>query len=552
MKKTFYILAAAVLAFTSCDSYLDKLPDDRAEVDNSDKVSSLLLSAYPSVVNYVVMETSSDNVTDNGRQYSTIDLMKETYLFKNITVVDTDSPNEVWDGYFRAIASANQAIAALEMIGVDESNQAQLSEAKLCRAFSMFMLANTFCMAYDPTKADQYLGLPFPTIPGQLITERGTLAELYAKIDQDIEDALPHVTDAYSVPKYHFNTKAAYAFAARFNLYYQKWQKAADYATVALGSDPASLMRDYPKMAQFGVEDINNRYVNASEPANFMLLAAHSLAGRCMGLYSYSERFRHNNNMTSYETYWAAAPWGQGSTSNTIYYANKMYGTNQLVYYPKVGEFFEYTDKVAGIGYVHIVSTAFTADETILVRAEANAMLEKYNECVNDLNIWVVSHCAEEKSGKTRPTLSVESLVSFWAPLDYAPRTPDGNRDRSIKKMLHPQGFVVENCEDSTKMSKQEALIQMTLHMRRLETLVEGHRFMDLKRYGIEFSHMVSGEDPVVFYAGDVRGAIQLPADVINAGMEANPRQEVYGPTLPEGDAEGGDPEGDPEGDGDE
>ncbi len=550
MKKTFYIFAIAVLALTSCDSFLDRNPDDRAEVDDVDKVTNLVISAYPTVVNYVVMETSSDNVTDNGRQYGTIDLMKEVYLFKDITVVDNDSPHEIWDGYYAAIASANQAISAIEAIGVSDENKAALSEAKLCRAFSMFMLANTFCMAYDPTKADTYLGLPYPLEPGLLITERGTLAKLYENIDKDIEDALPNVTDAYSVPKYHFNTKAAYAFAARFNLYYQKWDKAAAYATKALGSNPASLMRDYPKMAQFGVDDINNKYVNASEPANFMLLAANSLAGRCMGLYSYSERFRHNNNMTSYETYWTTAPWGTGSTNNTLYYANKLYGTNQLVYYPKVGEFFEYTDKVAGIGYVHIVSTPFTADETILVRAEANAMMEKYQDCVDDLNIWVISHCAETKGTAKRPKLTIDNLVSFWADLDYAPRTPDGNRDRSIKKMLHPQGFTVKDCEDSTMMSKQEALIQMTLHMRRLETLVEGHRFMDLKRYGIEYSHMVSGEDPVVFYAGDVRGAIQLPVDVISVGMEANPRREVYGPELPdEGDTSG---EGSEEGDSEE
>ena len=60
--------------------------------------------------------------------------------------------------------------------------------------------------------------------------------------------------------------------------------------------------------------------------------------------------------------------------------------------------------------------------------------------------------------------------------------------------------------------------------MRRIETWKTGLRFMDLKRYGIEYTHFRAGEDPIVFKAGDKRGALQLPEDVLKAGLEANPR----------------------------
>ena len=40
-------MALATLSVaTSCDSYLDKLPDDRAEVNTPEKATSLLVSAY--------------------------------------------------------------------------------------------------------------------------------------------------------------------------------------------------------------------------------------------------------------------------------------------------------------------------------------------------------------------------------------------------------------------------------------------------------------------------------------------------------------------------
>jgi hypothetical protein len=50
---------------------------------------------------------------------------------------------------------------------------------------------------------------------------------------------------------------------------------------------------------------------------------------------------------------------------------------------------------------------------------------------------------------------------------------------------------------------------------------------MDLKRYGIEYTHPVIGEDPVVFIRGDLRGAIQIPTTVVAAGLQDNPRQSA-------------------------
>ncbi|MBF1605893.1 MAG: carbohydrate-binding protein, partial [Prevotella shahii] len=49
MKKINLLLAAAssMLFLASCDSYLDKLPADRAELNTIEKVQNLLSTAYP-------------------------------------------------------------------------------------------------------------------------------------------------------------------------------------------------------------------------------------------------------------------------------------------------------------------------------------------------------------------------------------------------------------------------------------------------------------------------------------------------------------------------
>ena len=49
---------------------------------------------------------------------------------------------------------------------------------------------------------------------------------------------------------------------------------------------------------------------------------------------------------------------------------------------------FEYTDKVAGIGFPKRIRAEFTGEETLLTRAEARIFMGKIDEAVSDLNIW--------------------------------------------------------------------------------------------------------------------------------------------------------------------
>lgn len=523
------IAFSALALTTSCDSFLDKLPDDRAEVNTSEKVTSLLVSAYPTCSNILLTECSSDNVTDNGQQYSTLKMIEEAYRFQTITAETTDSPKTLWNGYYSAIASANQALASIDEMGNPASLQAQRAEALLCRAYSMFCLANTFCMAYNPEKAEQYMGLPYPTKPETTVRpdyERGTLKQLYENINKDIEEALPNVDDnIYTQPKYHFNQKAAYAFAARFNLYYMNYDKAIQYASQVLGANPASMLRDWTALKDLAnSEDINNGYIKSAVKTNLLITPAYSIAGRYLQSGA-GYRFAHNNAINSYETYRAKMPWGSSYATTTLYPSRTMYGNQYIVFYPKLFEQFEYTDKVNGTGYPHTVPIAFTADETILCRAEAYALKKDYAHAIEDINTWIKSHTSEVSNDEKtqRPVMTEESINDFYGTgvtaMPYEPTVVTSNVQRSVRKKFNPQGFTVES-------GTQENILEFILQMRRVETCFDGLRFQDLKRYGIEYGHLVDGESAVVFKAGDLRGAIQLPNDVIEAGLPANPREE--------------------------
>lgn len=521
MKKLSILsLAAGMLALASCDSYLDKLPDDRAEVNSLDKAKKFLVSAYSNHSTNFVFYMSSDNVTDNGVLYVAQPNQQNAYKWQPIETEGNDDPKQVWNANYEAAAVANMA---LEALAGEESADAQAlrAEALLCRAFAMFQNANMFCMAWNDSKADEYLGIPYPKVAGESVNERGTLRQTYENINADIEAALPLLNDGYlTVPKYHFNQKAAYAFAARFNLFYQNWDKAIEYATKALGGNPSSLMRDMDSYATLaGVDDIHNKWIRSGENCNLMFVDAVSTNGRAHMGDSRYKRFNHNRDIITTQTMWAKTPWSNNKSSaeeNALQEARRMYGSNQAVYIPSLNEDFEIKDKINQTGYAHVVDPVFTGDETILTRAEAYIMKKDYDKALADMNTWLTAHC--DVTSPKFLTLTVDNINTTLDAIRMTEVPSRAVSEESIKKPLNPQGFSVEE-------GTQTNMIYVVLQMRRITTMYQGQRWLDIKRWGIEFTHHLDGEDNLVFKAGDLRGAIQLPYDVIEAGLEPNPRE---------------------------
>lgn len=544
-------IIALSMGLASCNDYLDKLPDDRAEVNTTEKVNQLLVSAYPDHSPSFLFWMSSDDVDDNGKAYTAQLNQEQMYRWQNVEGRGNDDPRTLWNNYYEKCATANEALAAIDAMGNPASMAAQRAEALLCRAFSMFMCANTFCMAYDPQKADEYMGIPYPKTAGTSVNERGTLRETYENIAADIEAALPYVNeDHLLVPKYHWNQKAANAFAARFYLYYHDYDKTIQYATACLGSNPVEFLHMLGDWSSLGATDFFHAFKNSAVPANFIFMPAYSTCGRATSGSTAYKRFGLNRIITLNEMFWIKTPWwGSGSSANVFWPSHKLYGPNQNIRFPVHNEEFEYTDKVNGTGYAHTLEVPFQGEETLLCRAEAYALKGDFANAIADMNTWAQGFTAESyiyTSGgkryiKRRTDITQENLDNFFKDMYYSAVTPDDGitsaelqadptlaaKQRWIKKTLHPQGFTVAE-------GTQENCINLILWMRRVSMPYQGIRFQDLKRYGIEYTHFLDGEDPIVFKAGDLRGAIQLPDDVIKAGLPENPREEASTATTGE------------------
>jgi len=148
---TLIVLAAALVALPACNDFLDEMPDNRTELDSSDKITSLLVSAYSEHTYPVTCEYASDNVDETALVSPNFEPEQEEYYrWQDVTAaVTNEAPQAVWSQYYMAIAAANQALDAIKELGGADTPQlkAAKGEALICRAYAHFCLANMFCQA---------------------------------------------------------------------------------------------------------------------------------------------------------------------------------------------------------------------------------------------------------------------------------------------------------------------------------------------------------------------------------------------------------------------
>ena len=523
MKKNNTILLTALTVVTVLVSgcgFLDKNPDMRATIDTKEKVQLLLVSAYTKANFGAICEFSSDQVIDNNAPDKTghcnslqpLDKMYDEIFAWEVIKSDgsQDSPKYIWDGCYSAIATCNHALVAideLEAKGIDM--RAERGEALISRAYHHFILANVFCQAWkDENLSRQDLGITYMTEPERTVAplyERGTLADTYKCIQKDLEEGLPLVDDNYySVPKYHFNTKAAHAFAARFYLYTRQWDKVIEHANQVLSTDDAAtLSLLYDAKAGYALNDPYQEQLMWIDPAaQYNLLIYTTMSQVPYTIYPTYGRYYHNGVASDYSSLGAGPCWSNQFPGYPHWQIDQKYGT-----------FCAKFDKVQGYGYIHGVTRAFTTNETLLCRAEAKAFKNDFEGATNDLRLW-----AQGYNGTGRMDTLADGTVNLTAA--KIRKFYNAGADKHFVPDLHASDmspeFVVTDA--------QKPFVCCALHFRRMETLHDGLRWFDLKRYGIEITHQRGTEPLRTLVWNDDRRAIQLPIDVMVAGMTPNPR----------------------------
>jgi hypothetical protein len=482
-----YASLIAVISLTGCKKYLDKEPDNRTQIRTPEQIAQLLTTAYPQGSYILFTESMSDNAEDKGSGgtgYDYVDkINRQSYRYEVVESApdDLDSPDWYWKSCYEAIAAANQALEIIEA----SPNKAQLSahrgEALVARAYAHFMLVTLFAKSYDPATAASDPGIPYVTAPEKTILiqyERKTVAFVYEMIEKDLKEGLPLINDQIygTAPKFHFNRKAAAAFAARFYMFKQDYNSVVTYATQALGTTATESLRNWnTTLTSLQYYELEAEYTKSSEPGNLLLQEANSIWGRAYPSLRYglgqdiATKIILSRNVTGW------------------IYAYDMYGANPTVYnIPKFYEHFVRENLNANFGEPYNTIPLFTGEEALLNRAEAYVRLNNSTAAINDMNAFI--------------SKNIES---------YDPSTDNV----SPAKIQAYYGGATNN-----------AMILAVLDFKRAFFLHEGLRWLDILRLKIPVVHTTKEGERLELTPDDKRRVLQLPPLTKQAGLEPNTR----------------------------
>ena len=527
------LMLASVAILASCSDQLDTLPDNRTTLDTPKKIAGLLVTAYPDRTPTLFNEWMSDNTDYMGAQNSQGNRGGDQYFFwQEQTEGGNDSPEQVWMLYYEGVYKANEALAAIEDQGGPKNDILRNSkgEALLIRAYDHFILANEFCRPYNGKTSTKDAGLYYATGIADFSaaaeqSNRGTVADVYAKIAADIEAGIPLLNDTYEVPKYHFNKQAAYAFATRFYLYYEKWEKAKEYADKLLGSNPAASLRDYRALQAMPLSKseqavkIAEAYCSASADCNLLVQTSVSNAGMALAPWLTSKRYTLTNYLSETELFQSNNIWG--TSSNLIWKPFTVNsGESNFALLMKLPREFEVVNTTTGTGYLHTLNVDFTMDEALLNRAEAEIMLGQNDAACADMTIWMKNFF------NTNVTLTPTSVQTYFKTVPYA-YADAAKMVPSFKKHISPR-FTID-----AEGSVQESLLQCLLNFRRIETVHQGMRWMDIRRYNIEIPRRLIGANGKPsknldwLEKDDPRQVVQIPQSIREAGVAGNPTKAL-------------------------
>jgi hypothetical protein len=311
--------------------------------------------------------------------------------------------------------------------------------------------------------------------------ERRTVAYVYDMIEKDLLEGLPLIKDeTYSVPRYHFNTAAANAFAARFYLFKRDYNKVVQHANAALpSSNLAAVLRPWnTTYRSMTYNELYAVYAKTTEPANLLLIETQSLWGRNYFTVRYSLDATRRDEI--FETNVTGGRW---AFEFQLYTA----GTNNYLL-PKVNEYFVKISVNAEIGFPHVMVPAFTTEEVLFNRAEAYTYLNNTTAALADLNTYASTRIVNYNS--TTHAITAASIGSYYSTSNL-----------------------------------QQGLIRTILDFKRAEYAQEGMRWFDVLRYKIPVTHVAFNPDRTLTLGpNDLRRVFQIPESAGLSGVEQNPR----------------------------
>ncbi len=496
------VFLSVLLLLGSCERYLEVNPDSTldVEINSEEKIAELLTAAYPEASYSAFLEARTDNVEErvNGVHSR---LNEAMYFWEDYDQEDLDTPLNYWNSCYKGIAQANKALELLASYPKTDRVKALYGEAFLIRAYLHFMLVNIWSAPYGTEKSKNSLGIPYLEKPEKnalVDYRRGTVAEVYEKIERDLKLGISLVSDDYyQNPKFHFNKKAAYAFASRFYLIKGEWDLVIEYSNFVLGADAKQVIRNWNEYMQQMSSDrtsLYTLYTSSSEPANLLLSTTESRIKRNISNEKYGSTTHSVTNIFAKKGIDGCSEAKTLNLDQVYTFAYTGAPVSNGRYLAKFDELSLFGNTGIRPRGLYVTNVLFSVDEVLLNRMEAYTMKKNYSQAVDDLLDYM--------KGKFDIDLPCSREMYLTTSTEhYATYTPF-------------YGLTV----------KQLAMVKTITELRQKEFFHEGLRWFDIRRFYLPVTRNSKNSLYRPLTKEDPRKLLQIPAEAINRGLEPNPR----------------------------
>lgn len=272
MKKDFLkyiVLSLTLVLLTGCGDFLEESSQDNDYVRSWKDLNELLLGGCYMEVNptagyaaFVVesnkgmfLHLLADEVEENNfgdrhfdnheREFAYLTWQQRTGMKETFNGFFTE--NNTWTQIYKNINVANNILKSVVDVPVTLDSEKEgatrvSGEAHFLRGFYYFWLVNLYGNPYDPNTASKDLGVPIKTselVEDQKFT-RNTVQEAYDLILSDLltaEEELAQVTKPRH-SMYRADVTSVRLLLSRVYLYMQNWEKAAEYARKVIAAHP--------------------------------------------------------------------------------------------------------------------------------------------------------------------------------------------------------------------------------------------------------------------------------------------------------------------------
>ena len=255
MKNILTIFIVCILS--SCGDFLKEVSQDEFEPKTATAYQELLNGEGYSTT--ICLDPITDVLSDDvegvqGQSYNYTDenlAHRAVYtwqpnMYLLLADYDMTSLLHTYQNLYKCIMACNLVIDGLTDADGTEDEKAQTrGEALSLRAYYYFLLVNMYSMPYNcpGNTPETLLGVPLviePEIKDEGIA-RNTVAEVYAQICKDIEEACRLLDDKASnnIGLFRINYVGAHLLASRIYLYMENWDKVIEHVNTALTNAPA-------------------------------------------------------------------------------------------------------------------------------------------------------------------------------------------------------------------------------------------------------------------------------------------------------------------------